>query len=320
MAADPARLSGVPRLIARAGALLTCASIVIFLLTEALPGDSAVVLSGGRATDEQLAQLRAAAGLDRPLTERYASWLAGMLSGEPGHSLLTGRSVAELIGRRIPVTLMLAAAALALAVPLMALLAWSAVRGPRPLRPVITGLVVAGAALPQVALAALLVAVLSAAWKLVPPVSLLPVGEPAWSRPDLLVLPVLTLALPAAAYGAALLRGAIADAVSRPFVRDAELRGMSAAAVALRYALPAVAPAAARLLAVVGGGLVAGTAVVETLFGLAGLGELLVSAIGGRDLPVVQAVAMLATAVVGAGLTAADTVAWAVDPRGGAAR
>ncbi|MFI6510436.1 ABC transporter permease [Streptosporangium sp. NPDC050855] len=320
MAADRARLGGVLRLIVRAGALLTCASMAIFLLTEALPGDAAVVLGGGRADAEQLARLRAAAGLDRPLAERYVSWLAGMLSGEPGHSLLTGRPVAELIGPRIPVTLTLAVAALALTVPLMAALAWSAVRGPKPLRPVITGLVVGGAALPQVAVAALLVAALSAGWRLVPPVSLLPVGEPAWSRPELLVLPVLTLALPAAAYGAALLRGAIADAVARPFVRDAELRGMSTAAVALRYVLPVVAPAVARLLAVVGGGLVAGTAVVETLFGLAGLGELLVSAIGGRDLPVVQATAMLAGVVVGAGLTAADTVAWAVDPRGGAVR
>ncbi|MBG0832719.1 ABC transporter permease [Planomonospora sp. ID67723] len=307
-------------MIVRAGALLSCASTVIFLITEALPGDAAVVRSGGRATAEQLDRLRAEAGLDRPLAERYVSWLAGTLSGDPGHSLLTGRPVAELIGQRMPVTLTLAAAALALAVPLMAILAWAAVGGPRPLRPVITGLVVGGAALPQVALAALLVALLSAAWKLVPPVSLLPAGEPPWSRPALLVLPVLTLALPAAAYGAALLRGAVADAVSRPFVRDAGLRGVSAAAVALRYVFPVVAPAAVRLLAVVAGGLVAGTTVVETLFGLAGLGELLVSSVGGRDLPVVQAVTLLAAAVVAAGLITADAVALAVDPRGGAAR
>jgi peptide/nickel transport system permease protein len=289
--------------------------LVIFLVTDALPGDAADIRIGGRATAEQLAHLRAAAGLDRPLTARYLGWLAGILTGEPGHSLITGRPVAELIGQRVSVTITLAVAALAVAVPLMLVLAWSAVRGSRPLRAMVTVLTVGGAALPQVVVAAGLVALLSATWNLVPPVSLLPPGTDAWRRPDLLVLPVLTLALPSAAYGAGLLRGAVADAVSRPFVRDAELRGMAPAVVLLRYVLPVIAPSAARLLAVLAGGLIAGTAVAETLFGLAGLGELLVTAIGTRDIPVVQAVALLAAAVVVTGLLAADAVALGIDPR-----
>ncbi|MFD0471083.1 ABC transporter permease subunit [Nonomuraea thailandensis] len=87
---------------------------------------------------------------------------------------------------------------------------------------------------------------------------------------------------------------------------DAELRGLPPATIALRYVLPMVAAPATRLLAVTLGGLVAGTAVAETLFGLAGLGELLVTAISTRDVPVVQSVALLAAAVVVAGLAAAD--------------
>ncbi|MFC7722425.1 ABC transporter permease [Nonomuraea recticatena] len=301
----------------RAAALLLAASVVVFLITEALPGDAADVRGGGRATAEQLARLRAAEGLDRPLPFRYLDWLGGVLTGDPGRSLITGRSVADLVAQRAPVTLTLAVVALALAVPLMLALAWAAVRGPRRLRPAVTASVVAGAALPQVVVAAGLVALLSAAWGLVPPVSLLPTDEPAWQRPDLLVLPVLTLALPTAGYGAALLRGAIADVTARPFVRDAELRGLPSGAVLLRYVLPMIAAPAARLLAVIAGGLVAGTAVVETLFGLAGLGELLVTAIGVRDIPVIQAVASLAAGVVVAGLLAADAVARVMDPRTG---
>lgn len=299
----------------RAGALLLVSSAVVFLATSVLPGDAVQIRSGGRATGEELAQLRAAAGLDRALPVRYLDWLAGLVTGDLGRSLVTGRPVVDLIGPRVPVTLTVAVAALAVAVPLMTLLAWSAARGPRSLRSPTVAAVVGGAAVPQVVVAAALVALLSVAWGLVPPVSLLTSGAAPWAQPELLVLPVLTLALPSAAYGAGILHGAITDAGARPFVRDAELRGLSPASVMLRYILPLVAAPAARLLAVVTGALIAGTTVVETLFGVAGLGELLVTAIGGRDIPVVQAVAMLAATVVVCALLLADVVALAVDPR-----
>ncbi|MEV0829964.1 ABC transporter permease [Nonomuraea rubra] len=297
------------RVPARAVLLMAAASVVIFLCTAALPGDAADVLGGGRAAPGELARLRAEQGLDRPLHVRYLDWLAGVLTGDPGVSLITGRPIGELVAQRAGVTLTLAVSALAVGVPLTAALAWAAVRGPGWLRHPANAVIVAGAALPQAVVAAALVAWLSAGWGLFPPVSMLPAGEPAWSRPDLLALPVLTLALPIAAYGAALLRGAIADVVTRPYVRDAELRGLPPATIVLRYVLPMIAAPATRLLAVTLGGLVAGTAVAETLFGLAGLGELLVTAISTRDVPVVQSVALLAAAVVVAGLTAADAAA-----------
>ncbi|GAA2396105.1 ABC transporter permease [Nonomuraea africana] len=293
----------------RAVLLLAAASAVIFLCTAALPGDAADVLGGGRATAEELARLREEQGLDRPLHVRYLDWLSGVLTGEPGVSLITGRPVAELVAERVAVTLALAVAALAVSIPLTTAVAWAAVRGPRWARPAANTLIVTCAALPQAVVAAALVAWLSAAWGMFPPVSMLPAGERPWHRLDLLVLPVLTLALPTAAYGAALLRGAIADVVARPYVRDAELRGLSPAAVLFRYVLPMIAAPATRLFAVLLGGLVAGTAVVEILFGLAGLGELLVTAISTRDVPVVQSVALLAAAVVVAGLLVADAAA-----------
>jgi len=127
--------------------------------------------------------------------------------------------------------------------------------------------------------------------------------------PDLLVLPVLTLALPSAAYAAGQLAGAVADAAGRPFVRDAVLRSVPASAVATRYVAPLVLAPALRVLAVTAGALVAGSALVEALFGLSGLGELLVGAVRARDVPVVLAVAMLSAAVVVAGLLVADLAA-----------
>lgn len=299
----------------RATGLLLVASLLIFFAAAALPGDAIEVRSGGRVTAAELAQLRAAAGLDRPLLVRWLDWLGGLSVGDPGRSLITGRPVGELVTGRIPVSTALVVGALAVVTPLTLALAWLGSRGPDWARSTVTAGTAAAAALPQVVVAGALVALLSTTWDLLPPVSLFPAGATPWSRPDLLVLPVLTLALPTAAYAAGLLRAGLQDAVGRPFVRDAVLRGIPARTVTLRYVLPTVAPLATRLLAVLVGSLVAGTTVVETLFGIAGLGELLVTAIGARDAPTVQAVALLAAAVVVAGLLLADAVATATDPR-----
>lgn len=304
----------------RAAVLLLAASAVIFLATEALPGDAAEIRSGGRATPTELVRLRNEIGLDRPIVVRYASWLGGVFTGRPGRSLITGSPVADLVRQRVRVTLTLTLAALVVAVPLMVAWAWLGALGPRRLRSAVVAIIVAGAAVPQVVVATGLAALLSAALGLVPPVSLFSAGTPPWHQPELLVLPTLTLALPSAAYGAGILHGAMVDAASRPFVRDAVLRGLSPGRVLVRYLLPVVAAAAARMLAVIVGGLVAGSAVAESIFGVAGLGQLLVTAVGGRDIPVVQGVALLAAVIVVGTSLFADAVAIAVDPHRGRAQ
>ncbi|MGF1662581.1 MAG: ABC transporter permease [Kineosporiaceae bacterium] len=305
---------GLLAAVVRAVVLLAAASLVIFMAAAALPGDAVEIRSGGRVDPAQLADLRAEAGLDRPLPQRYLDWVGGLGRGDLGESLVTGRPVADVVAERLPVSGVLLLASLVLAVPLAAGAAWLAAEGPGVLRPVVTAATAATAAVPQVVVAVLLTVLLAGVLGLVPTVSLLPVGTSPWARPDLLVLPVLTLALPSAAFAAGLLRGAWEDVTARPFVRDAVVRGVPAATVALRYVLPGVAPTALRVLAVVTGGLVAGTALAEVIFGMAGLGELLVSAVGARDAPVVQAVALLGAAVVVAGMLAADLLAAAVSP------
>lgn len=271
------------RAVLRAAGLLAGSAVVVSAATALLPADAVAVRAGGRADPAALAQMRAAAGLDRPWPVRFLSWAGGLLTGDPGRSLVSGRPVADLVTARAGTTAVLVVAALVVAVPLAALLARR------------RGAVVAavGSAVPPVVVAVGLATLLSGVLRWVPPVSLLPPGEPAWTRPDLLVLPVLALALPSAAFAAGQLRGVVEDVAARPFVRDAVLR----------------------VLAVTAGSLVAGSTVVETLFGVAGLGELLVGAVATRDLPVVSAVALLAAAVVVAGMLVADLVAAAVDRR-----
>jgi len=298
----------------RAAALLLAVSAAVFAATEVLPGDAAQARTGGRASAEQLAEVRRAAGLDRPAPVRWAGWLAGLARGDAGRSLRSDRPVAELVAGRLPATAALAGLALAGAVPLALAGGWLAARGPRRVRGPVAAAVAAAAGVPPAVVAAGLVALLAGALGWLPPVSLLPAAGSPLARPELLVLPALSLALPSAAYGAGLLRGAVADAAAAPHVADAVLRGVPAWRVEVRHVLPAVLAPAARMLAVVAGGLVAGTAVVETLFGYAGLGELLAGAVANRDVPVVQAVALLAATAVLAGLFLADAVAALTDP------
>ncbi|TDQ50265.1 ABC transporter permease subunit [Actinorugispora endophytica] len=301
----------------RASVVLVAVSIMVFAATELLPSDAAAVRAGGGATPDELARMRSEAGLDDPAAQRYLRWLAAMATGDTGTSLVSGRPVAALVEARAGATLALAGAALAVAVPLTALMAWAAGAAPRRVRAGAAGAVAGLAAVPQAAFAAGLVAVFSAALGWLPPVSLVAAGGSPLDRPETLVLPALALAVPAAAYGAGLLGGAVADALAAPHVADAVLRGVPRRRVAARHVLPFLLAPAVRVLATVAGSLLVATAVVETVFGYAGLGELLVSAVATRDVPVVQAVAMLSATVVVGGLAAADAAAALTDPRSG---
>ncbi|ODA70241.1 ABC transporter permease subunit [Streptomyces sp. AVP053U2] len=136
--------------------------------------------------------------------------------------------------------------------------------------------------------------------------SLLPPGGSLLADPRLLVLPALTLALPSAAFATALLRGALGDALRRPHVADARLRGLPAPLVLHRHVLPFLYAPALQVTALLTGGLVAGTALAETLFGYPGTGQLLVSAVAVRDVPVIQAAALLPALVLLLGMLLAD--------------
>ncbi|MQS09849.1 ABC transporter permease [Streptomyces alkaliphilus] len=293
------------RLPARVVVLALAATVVVFAATELLPGDAGATRDAGRATEEEIAARRAELGLDRPAPVRYLLWLGGLLTGDPGRSLITGRPVAEILGERLPATTALVVVSLLLTTLLTALaLLLAHLRGGR------GGAIAAGlAAVPQPAWAAILGGVLAGLLGWVPPVSLLPPGGSAWSSPQALVLPALTLALPSAAYATGLLQGVLADTLRRPHVVDAERRGLSPLAVLWRHVVPFLWVPALRVGALLAGGITAGTALVETIFGYPGIGGLLVSAVAVRDIPVVQAAALPPILVLLAGILVADLVA-----------
>jgi len=298
---------------ARALLLLLAVSVAVFAATELLPGDAAQLRAVPGAEQAELDRLREELGLDDPAWLRYAAWAAALATGDLGTSLVNGRPVADALLQRLPATLTLVGGALLAAAPAVLALGWwagAARRGGGAPTALLTG----GAALPSAVVAGGLAALLSGVLDLVPPVSLLPPDRPPTSSPELLVLPVLSLALPTALFGAGLLSGAVADTLRRPHVADSRRRGNPAWRVAAVDVLPFLLAPLTRVLAVSAGGLVAAATVVETLFGYPGLGSLLVSSLASRDLPVVQATAVLAAAIVLSGLLLADTVATVTEP------
>ncbi|MFF2372987.1 ABC transporter permease [Streptomyces xiamenensis] len=302
---SPRAVGRLLRPVGRAAVLAVAATAVVFAATELLPGDAAQLRTAGRASPEDIAERRELLGLDRPAAVRYLDWLHGAVRGDLGRSLAGGKPVTTLFAERLPATAVLVTVALAGTVLLTAAaLTLTQLRGGRG-GTAATGL----AAVPQPVYAAVLGSVLAGLLGWLPPVSLLPPGGSPLDDPRLLVLPALTLALPSAAFATALLRGALGDARRRPHVTDARLRGLPAPLVLRRHVLPFLYAPALQVTALLAGGLVAGTALVETLFAYPGTGQLLVSAVAVRDVPVIQAAALIPAAVLLLSMLLADLVA-----------
>ncbi|WP_086666098.1 ABC transporter permease [Lentzea kentuckyensis] len=301
--------------VARSALTLFLVCLLVFLVTAALPGDAAVIAAGQHATPERIAELRAVLGLDQPLWSRFGGWLWAAVRGDLGSSLVDGRPVAPLLWSRFTATLFIAVPvwvlALGVGTPLALLLGWRGGHAGSAILAVV-------AALPEVVLAGGLVVVFATWLRWLPAVSLIPVGGTAADRPVALVLPVLSLALPATAWIARLMRGPVADVVRRPFVSAALLRGVPVPVVAVRHVLPHLSAPLAQAAAVLAGGVLTATAVVEAVFAYPGMGQLLATAVGTRDTPVLQGLAALVAVVVLVCVLAADAVAAVLARRVGA--
>ncbi|NRQ39765.1 ABC transporter permease [Nonomuraea sp. NN258] len=291
-------------------ALLTL-SVLVFLLTSLAPGDPAeeILRRGGvQPTAAGVALLRAELGLDQPLFTRYLRWLLGVLSGDLGRSYVDRSPVAAELLARVPATLRLAgAAALVAAVLAVPAAIWAVVRPGGLGGRAIAFVTVAVTGVPPYIVGILLISVVAVGLRA------LPTGGA--DGPASVVLPALTLGLAGAATLLRLLRADLAEAARQPFVRLAAAKGLrrrrAVAVHALRVAAPNAVTAAGTMLAE----LLAGAVVVETLFAWPGLGQLAVSAIRQRDLPVVQGYVVVVAVATVLLLALTELLLTACDPR-----
>lgn len=289
--------------------VLWVAATAAYLALLAAPGDTVDNIVGdGPDTPQIRAEIIADWGLDRPAVVQYLDYLGRLGGGDLGRSYLLQRPVAEVIGEQLAPTLRLAVAAAGLGVLIALLIAVATAGNRRPwLRRLSSGTELLLVSTPSFLIGLLLLSVLSFRFGLFP-VS----GDQGVAA---LVLPAVTLALPIAGLLAQVLRDGIDKALDEPFVLTARSRGVRERTVLVRHALRHAVLPAVSLAGWVFGVVVGGTVVVEQVFGRPGLGQVTLSAVTTRDMPVVLAVVTLSAAGYVVVNTTADLAYLLVDPR-----
>jgi peptide/nickel transport system permease protein len=292
-------------------------SLLVFGATLALPGDAAQAMLGREATPDRLAALRDQLNLDEPVVSQYLQWLGGIVTFDLGQSAATQAPVSELLSGRVGNSLFLVVVSAAVAIPMSILVGvWTAMRRDRPVDHTVSTVALVLAALPEFVIGIALILLFSTSvFHWFPAVSLLGPDQKAWDDPKVVVLPAATLVLAVVPYISRIMRGSMVEVLESEYVTMAGLKGLSKQTVIWRHAVPnAIVPAiqvTALQLAYLAGGVV----VVEYVFGYPGIGVALVEAVANRDMPVVQAVTMLAAGIyVGLNLLA-DVATILVTPK-----
>ncbi|MDX6350389.1 MAG: peptide/nickel transport system permease protein [Streptomyces sp.] len=315
--ASPARAwtRWVLRRLALAVLTLWLISLLVFAATHLL-GDPAQAILGRSATPDRLAALRSQLGLDRSAVSQYLSWLGGAVTGDFGTSLASRGPVATLIGPRVLNSAVLVAVAAAVIAPLSVLLALIAARrhGRAADNALQVGMLTV-AALPEFVIGILLVALFSTTvLKWLPSVSVGTSGHP-WGNPEAMVLPVATLVLAVVPYVSRILRATLIEVLESDYVEMARLKGVPERLAVRRHALGNAVVPAVQVMALQLAWLAGGIVVVESVFRYPGIGTELVDAVRNRDIPVIQALALLIAAVYVVVNLIADVVTILVTPR-----
>ncbi|MBQ4824544.1 ABC transporter permease [Leisingera sp. HS039] len=274
-------------------ATLLVISVVIFGAVELLPGDVAREILGQGATEETVAALREELGLNRPVYVRYFEWLFNASRGEFGNSLASGRSISELTSTRLGNTLFLAVYAACIAVPLSLAFGIVAALKRNTLidRSINVGALTSISS-PEFFLAYVLVFLLAQTGYFP---SIANIRPDMWTAEKLYLsfLPALTLTLVVTAHMMRMTRAALINLLASPYIEMARLKGASELRIIVRHALPNALAPIINVVALNLAYLVTGVVVVEVVFVYPGLGQLMVDSVAKRDVPVVQACALI---------------------------
>jgi len=296
--------------------ILFLVSLVVFAVTTILPGDAARMILGQKATPATLAALRVQLGLNQPAPVRYLAWVGGILRGDWGESLVMKLPVGPLLFHRLYNSTVLAVLALVISTTLGIGLgvAASLTRNRWPDH-LINGVTLFLASFPAFIIATFLI-ILFAAWlRWLPAASLIDANANLWASTRFLILPTLTLTLGALAEITRLTRSNMLEVLDSDYIRTARAKGLPARLITRRHALRNALLPVISVVALNVGYLMSGTVLVESIFAYPGLGRLLVQAISQRDLPVIQAVALVTAAIYALANLTADLLYFYFNPR-----
>ena len=288
--------------------LILLVTVVVFLLLHITPGDPATIMLGEQATPDQIADLRRAMGLDRPLAEQYLRFLTHALGGDLGMSIRAQRPALDVVGERLPATLLLAAGAftfaiaVALPIGIVAAVKRSSLWDHGSML-----LALLGQSMPVYWLGLMLIAVFAVDLHWLPASGM---GTPAH-----VILPAVTLGTFLIGLMLRLTRSSMLDVLRQDYVRTARAKGLPERRVLLRHAFRNALIPVVTLFGLQLGVLLGGAVITETVFAWPGLGMLTVTAIQQRDYPVVQAAVLLSAVIVVTVNWAVDVLYRALDPR-----
>ena len=273
-------------------------SIIVFTLNHMLPGDVVVLMFEEKAYAKDLDTLRAKLGLDRPLYIQYFSWIGQVTGGDLGESLWTKRPVLEEITRRLPVSLKLGAmaitVALCIAIPIGVL---SAIRQDTLKDYAARSVAIVGLSVPAFWKATLVIVLPSIWFGWAPPLQFTPFSENPWQHLSQFILPAIILGIAPGASIMRLTRALMLEVLRQDYIRTAWSKGMREPRVVLKHALKNAIIPVITIVGIQVAEIASGTVIMETIFGLPGMGRFLVDAIFQRDYPVVQGVILLTSLI-----------------------
>jgi peptide/nickel transport system permease protein len=277
--------------------MLGVASIVFFVI-YLIPGDVASIIVGERATPEQVAHVRQALGLDRPLYVQYLDWLAKVIRGDLGKSLISGRSVMKDLILQLPRTVELMVSAILLAIGIgIPLGILAAVKRSRIEDRVVSTLGLLGLSVPSFVIGTLLALILGVYLRCLPISGFVPFHQDPVHHLQLLFMPSLALGLSMAGVVMRMTRSTMLGVMGEDYIRTARAKGLSERHVRYRHALRNALVPVVSIIGVQAGTLLGGTVIIEFIFNWPGLSSLLLRAIYQRDAPLVQGVILLISGV-----------------------
>jgi peptide/nickel transport system permease protein len=297
--------------------VLFLVSLIVFFITSIIPGDTAQMMLGQNATPANLAELRHTLGLDQPPPVRYVNWLTNLLRGNLGTAASEGGvPIGPLILGKLANSAILAAAAFLFTVPLALLL--GVIAGLTKNRwpdNVISLATLAGVAQPEFVTGTFLIVVFATWLHVLPATSTIGSGLSPGQTVLAYVLPVLTLSLVLLAYIGRMTRTNVIDVMETDYIRSAMLKGLPYRDVVLRHALRNALLPSITIIASNVGWLMGGIVVTESLFGYPGLGRLLLDAVQGRDVPLLQDITLLIALIFALSNLTADVLYGVLNPR-----
>lgn len=303
-------------------ATLFVVSILIFIGTSVLPGDVANIILGQMATPESLAALRAKLGMDQPAYVRYFLWLGDLLTGDLGISKAgagfgtVGTPISSMLIPRMWNTLQLSGTVAVIAIPLsMTLGLLTAMYPGTRLDRIVTFSTLSLISVPEFLIATFLVLILAVHLGWLPATAYMSGNETGWKLARALAMPTLTLVIVASSQIMRMTRATVLNVMSSPYIEMAILKGVPRKRIILRHALFNAVGPIVNVIVLNLAYLVSGVVIVETIFAYPGLAKLMIDAVQTRDLPLVQACAMIFCAVYIVLIFIADMASILSNPR-----